>query len=124
LLAWVLIFGRKPNHFTISTHLLKPTFNSISEFLELFLLKLPLPLNENGLIHGGALQGIAQCSTRAEMTSIKLSDGTIELPNQFVEFVWRYPKNFVLRPTLWSDYYTDFLPQQANQVIKSVYLAG
>lgn len=122
LIAWVLVFGRRPNHFTISTHLLS-LFDNIADFHDFIENDLHLPLNlEGGKIKGGPASGIAQGSTKGIRQTIQLSDGVAELPNGFVEFVWRFPRETSCsNPKNWGDYFTDFIPQHANKVIESLY---
>jgi hypothetical protein len=121
LLAWVLVFGRRPNHFTLSTHLLRH-FESLDDFHQFIERDVNLILNqEGGAIKGGKEIGIAQGSTQGILQKIQLKDGEITIPTGFVEFVWRYPiKN---NPLKWSDYFTGFIPQHADRVIESLYQA-
>lgn len=119
LLAWVLVFGRRPNHFTLSIHLL-PTFKSLAEFHQFVEHELQLTLNQDGgVIKGNETSGIAQGSTAGIREKITLVDGIIELPTSFVEFVWRFP--VCEQPTRWNDYFTGFVAQHANRVIESLY---
>ncbi len=122
LLAWVLVHGRKPNHFTLSIHLLD-SFSNLSEFNQFIESELKLPLNhEGGIIKGGLDAGIAQSSTIGNMETIQLADGTIQLPGRFIEFVWRYPRNTCEKPILWNDFFTGFVAQHADNVIESLYV--
>jgi hypothetical protein len=124
LLAWVLVFGRKPNHFTLSVHLLDG-FDSLTAFHEFIERDLKLPLNhDGGVIKGGKASGIEQGSTEGMLQTVKLADGNIELPTGFVEFVWRYPhRESASNPiALWDDFFTGFVAQHANRVIQSLYL--
>lgn len=122
LLAWVLIFGRRPNHFTLSIHLLDhfPDLNTFNQFVEE---EVKLSLNqEGGALKGGVSAGIAQSSTVGMSQSIQLADGNITIPLGFIEFVWRYPNRENLHdPQLWGDYFTGFIAQHANRVIESLY---
>lgn len=121
LLAWVLVFGRKPNHFTYSIHLM-PEFNNLIEFHHFVENVVGLPLNQDGgVIKGGRAQGIEQGSTAGTPEQIQLADGTAELPLGFVEFVWRYSEK--AQPLLWNDYFTGFVANHANRVIQSLYTA-
>jgi hypothetical protein len=122
LLAWVLVFGRMPNHFTLSIHLL-PEFKQLSEFHQLIHDDMNIPLNlEGGIIKGSKHSGIEQSSTAGIPQAVALSDGTIELPTGFIEFVWRYPNTTCsTTPVLWSDYFTGFVATHANHVIESLY---
>jgi hypothetical protein len=120
LLAWVLVFGRRPNHFTLSIHLLKqfPDLQSFHRFIED---DVKLALNqEGGAIKGSKEKGLAQGSTAGIIQKVQLADGQIEIPLGFVEFVWRYPVRQE-NPAKWSDYFTDFIGTQANRVIESLY---
>lgn len=125
LLAWVLIFGRRPNHFTLSVHLLNH-FTNLAEFNHFIATQIQLPLNsDGGTIKGGPTQGLAQSSTQGTLCTVNLADGSIELPSDFVEFIWRYPHTPTLSPPLlWGDYFTGFVAQFANRVIESLYVDG
>lgn len=120
LLAWTLVFGRIPNHFTIAVHLLKNQFSHLAAFNESISHHLKLPLNyQGGIIKGSSRLGIEQSSTLGLPIQVPLANGTITLPSRFVEFVWRYPLK--TKPSHWDDYYTGFIPQNANHVIESLY---
>lgn len=120
LLAWVLVFGRKPNHFTVSVHLL-PGFTDLAEFNRFIEQDMRLPLNpDGGFIKGKKESGIAQSSTKGVLRKIKLADGEVELPTDFTEFVWRYPVSSST-PVKWDDYFTGFVAQHADYVIESLY---
>lgn len=123
LLAWVLIFGRQPNHFTISAHLL-PIFSDIHQFNHFIEYEAGLTLNrENGVIKGNTAAGIEQCATTNKIQTIQLADGEINLPLGFIEYVWRHPRHATCtKPTLWSDYFTGFIAQQANKVVEALYV--
>jgi hypothetical protein len=123
LLAWVLVFGRIPNHFTLSVHLLRH-FADLPDFHRFIEGELELVLNsEGGIIKGGEAKGIAQSSTLAPETRVNLRDGDITLPTAFVEFVWRYPKTAQDQtPLYWKDYFTGFIAQHADHVIESLYI--
>jgi hypothetical protein len=123
LLAWVLIFGHKPNHFTLSVHLLSE-FPDLSAFHRFIEEDLQLPLNnEGGIIKGRKESGIAQGSTVGNPQNVSLSDGDVELPLGFVEFVWRYPQpHLASKPIWWKDYFTGFVANHANRVIESLYI--
>lgn len=123
LLAWVLVFGRRPNHFTLSIHLME-VFGGLAEFHQFIQNEVSLQLNqEGGTVKGGKASGIAQGSTAGLARSIRLADGEITLPVGFVEFVWRYPeKACVAAPILWGDYFTGFVAPHADRVIESLYI--
>lgn len=120
LLAWVLLFGRKPNHFTFSIHLLDQ-FATLAEFNQFLNQHTRLTLNQDGgLIKGGPHTGIAQSSTVGTQAEVTLEDGAINIPHEFVEFVWRYPTS-AHKPIYWNDYYTGFIAKHADHVIESLY---
>lgn len=123
LLAWVLVFGRLPNHFTVAVHHL-PAFDDIDAFNHFVESELKLELNyDGGKIKGGKSDGIAQGSTTGQIETIQLSDGVVQLPMGFVEFVFRYARDpAVEKPHLWCDYYNGFISQYANHVIQSLYV--
>lgn len=121
LLAWVLVFGRKPNHFTISVHLI-PEIKNLQNFLQFVTDECGLALNaDGGVIKGGANTGIAQASTNGATQQIQLADGVVDIPTGFVEFVWRYPLSTDTTPLLWKDFFSGFVAQHADHVIKSLY---
>lgn len=122
LLAWVLIYGRQPNHYTLSVHLLNQ-FKDLLSFHQFITEELKLELNsQGGVIKGGKHIGIAQGSTIGLLQPVALSDGVVELPTGFVEFVWRYPINTSLTsPTLWQDFFTGFVAENANNVVESLF---
>lgn len=118
LLAWVLIFGRQPNHFGISVHLVEK-FSSLVEFNH-WIKTHAIELNQQqGEIKGTKEKGIAQSATVGQRIKLQLEDGIIALPGPFIEFVWRFSEKS--HPEYWSDYFTGFIGNQANYVIESVY---
>lgn len=121
LLAWVLIFGRQPNHFTLSVHLMNH-FSNLTTFNDFIRNEVGLSLNqEGGEIKGSESVGIAQSSTIDTPQTISLEDGNITLPGNFIEFVWRYPRNKTIqKPIQWKDFFTGFIGQQATRVIESL----
>lgn len=122
LLAWVLVFGRRPNHFTFSIHPLD-AFTDFQDFLHFIEGDLKLPLNnEGGKIKGSEKSGIAQSSTQGFAKRFTLADGEITIPTDFVEFVWRYPRSKALtNSNKWNDYFTGFIAAHADHVIESLY---
>lgn len=119
LIAWVLVFGRRPNHFTLSIHLL-PAFENLSRFHDFIEHEVGLHLNhDGGTIKGGSHTGIEQGSTAGTPETIILADGEVELPLGFMEFVWRFQNKS--QPALWDDYFTGFVANHANRVIQSLY---
>lgn len=120
LIAWVLVFGRRPNHFTYSIHLLS-AFQNLADFHYFVEHEAGLPLNhDGGIIKGGKHTRIEQGSTAGTPETIQLADGTVELPMGFVEFVWRFAEKE--NPHFWEDYFTGFVANHANRVIQSLYV--
>lgn len=120
LLAWVLVFGHIPNHFTISTHLM-PSFASFSQFVNFVEHEVKIPLNQQeGKIKGNSSAGIQQASSVGAIENIELADGKVFAPGRFIEFVWRY-SCIRSQPLLWNDYFTGFISSHANRVIESLY---
>jgi hypothetical protein len=107
LLAWVLLHGRKINHFGLAIHHLKE-FPDLTAFNDFIVNDLAIPLNQQGgVIKGNREKGIMQSSTESENDQ------------PFIEFVWRFsPKT---SPVYWKDYFTGFIGDQANYVIESIY---
>jgi hypothetical protein len=122
LLAWVLVMGRQINHFGWAIHLSKK-FTDLTTFNHFVSNKLNIPLNkEGGLIKGGRKQGIEQSATAAITKSIHLADGTVDLSDRFIEFVWRYPVcSSNATPVLWKDYFNGFVASNADRVVESLY---
>lgn len=123
LLAWVLVYGRRPNHFTLSIHLMEH-FTDLDDFNHFIENDVKLTLNqEGGKIKGGTHTGIAQASTTGIKQTVLLADGEVEIPTDFVEFVWRYPVvESLSQPPKWQDYFTGFIAQHANKVIESLWM--
>jgi len=121
LLSWVLVFGRRPNHFTLSIHLLNH-FSNLNEFHTFIQTHAQLSLNQEGdQIKGNRQAGIEQGSTNGALETVLLADGAIQIPTSFVEFVWRYPHTKSQdEATLWGDYFTGFVSDHANKVIESL----
>ncbi len=121
LIAWVLAFGRVIDHFEVSVYLIDK-FKSLAEFNENIIQENIVKLNSvPAIIKGGEHCGIAQSSTHGLPVKIKLHDAEVSTHNSFLEFVWRYSK--VKVPKLAGDFYLDFIPQNANYVIESLYSA-
>lgn len=121
LLAWVLVMGRQVNHFAWAIHL-SPCFSQLTLFNQLLSATLNIPLNQKGgLIKGNANIGIEQSATKPVIKSIQLADGMINLPDRFIEFVWRHPKK-AGETRRWHDYFTGFVADNADRVVESLYL--
>ncbi len=121
LLAWVLIFGRRPNHFTFSVHLLN-AFPDLAAFNAFIKHTVGLPLNQDGgEIKGDARAMIAQSSTLGAPMTVSLAGGNISVADTFMEFVWRFAYDSDHQPVRWTDYFNGFIPQHADHVIESLY---
>lgn len=121
LLAWVLVMGRQVNHFAWGIHLSK-SFSRLNLFNQFLSATLNISLNKKGgLIKGNINKGIEQSATQPALKSIKLHDGIIDLPDRFIEFVWRYPKKMG-ENRRWHDYFTGFVADNADRVVESLYL--
>jgi hypothetical protein len=119
LLAWILLFGRRINHFGVGvcpeSHSSLENFNShVQNNYNAVMNK------EGGLIKGGAKCGIEQSSTMGKVIEIKLEDGVVKTNDSFLEFVWRYPVK--PSPKAMKDYYMDFIPVNADRVIESLFV--
>ncbi len=123
LLAWVLVMGRQVNHFGWAIHL-SEKFAALPAFNQFVSESLGISLNKKGgIIKGHAEKGIVQSSTAAINRVITLADGTIDLSDRFIEFVWRYPTSpSSKKPRLWKDYFSGFVANHADRVVESLYL--
>lgn len=121
LLAWALVFGRIPNHFTVAVHLLNK-FQNLNEFNDFITNEFKLRLNDQGgIIKGQAEQGLLQSASMGETITLPLTDGNITITSPFIEFIWRFPKSVTKKPTVWNDYFTGFIAGNANRIIESLY---
>ncbi len=119
LLAWVLLFGRKVNHFGIGVHAMG-NYKTFSEFNKDIQDNYQIKLNDiDGIIKGSPSCGIEQSSTIGALTSIRFNDKVIQINDSFLEFAWRHA--IVPNPKKMGDYYLDFLPDNADKVIESLY---
>lgn len=119
LLAWVLVFGRTINHYGISVYATGEHLN-LQHFINSMVQGRRVKLNKiGGLIKGSPVLGIEQAATQGADVHLALQDGALQLPGPFIEFVWRYPVQE--NPMLWKDYYTDFIPANAGDIIESIY---
>lgn len=121
LIAWVLLMGRKINHFGIQISAMHD-YTDLTSFLEYFKNSNFAKVNNlNGEIKGSNREGIAQASSLGERIEAPLRDGKMPVNNSFIEFVWRYPKNKNQTPMINSQQYLDFFAGNANYVIESLY---
>ncbi len=119
LLAWVLLHGRKVNHFGISIHL-NNRYTSLESFNKDIIGSKFVKLNNfAGEVKGNREGGIEQSSTLGREELTPTADGEVLANNSFIEFVWRFPLND--NPLYWGDYYNGFIPKNANNVIESIY---
>jgi hypothetical protein len=119
LIAWVLLNGRKVNHFGVSIHL-KPDYKSLREFNQRISHSNFAKLNNfAGEIKGSKDCGIEQSSTLGHEIEVECADDKIKVCDCFMEFVWRFPVKE--KPQVWEDYFTGFIPKNADNVIKSIY---
>jgi hypothetical protein len=124
LLAWVLVMGHQVNHFAWAVHL-SENFRDLATFNKFVHGNLRIPLNnKGGIIKACIERGIEQSATAPLTKSIALADGIIDLPNRFIEFVWRHS---LLadneKPVLWKDYFNGFVAHNADTVVESLYSA-
>jgi len=118
LTAWVLLFGRKINHFGFSVYQ-NNKFDNLKNFSAYISSKLSLPLNENGgLIKGSPKCGIEQSSTIGEKVYVTIENTIFEANNSFIELIWRH--SIKANPLNYSDYFTGFIAQNANKVVESL----
>ncbi len=118
LLSWVLLLGRRVNHFGIEVESLNthPNLQTFTHWIQ----SLGISLNQKkGLIQGDATQYLAQSSTQGEEIFIQLENKAFKLHGPFLEFVWRAP--LVASPQHWKDYFRGLIGKQADQVIEAVY---
>lgn len=119
LLAWVLAFGRMINHYGISLHN-KSTYPNFRNFIADITKTKHVKLNHvGGIIKGSPKIMIEQAATQGVDVCVPFKDGTLQLPGAFIEFVWRHPLK--ANPILWKDYYTGFIPANADNIIESLY---
>ena len=118
LIAWVLAWGRTVNHYGISLHAPSSNFESFEEFMVDAQKERTKFNDDDGIVKGSKELGIEQAATMISMKELQLADGVISISEPFTEFIWRYSKK--KSPRLWGDFYNDFIPQNANQIIKSV----
>lgn len=120
LMSWVLLFGRKINHFGIGIYTL-PEYQDLNAFNEFLKQNLQLSMNKNnGEIKGSKDVGIEQSSILGEEILIEQEETSFDVQNPFLEFVWRFPRTSTIPETL-EDYYPDFLAANATNVIESLY---
>lgn len=123
LLAWVLVMGRQVNHFGWAIHL-SDKFKDLKQFNQFVSKTLGISLHKKGgIIKGQPALGIEQSSTIATTKSILLADGSVDLSDRFIEFVWRHPVDATqAKPRLWKDYFSGFIAGNADNVVESLYL--
>lgn len=119
LIAWVLALGRKVNHFGVNISLLGE-FQSLAEFNRKIASENGFLLNnQNGEIKGNKAVMLQQSSSIGQEITVQLKDGEIKLHDSFLEFVWRFSNKS--SPKLFGDYYMNFIPEHADNIIESLY---
>lgn len=119
LVAWVLALGRKVNHFGLNINLLNQ-YSSLAEFTRKLKLDHGLSINnQNGEIKGSKAVMLEQASNIGQEITLPIQDGEIKLQDSFLEFVWRYSNK--QQPSKFGDYYMDFIPHHADNIIESLY---
>ncbi len=119
LAAWVLLFGRKVNHFGIGMYM-HPNFHNLNSFNQHLIDELNIKMNEaGGLIKGSQDLGIEQSSTLGVEEIGKCHDNQkCQSKSKFIEFVWRHSQDTA--PSTLSQYFTGFLAGNATYVIESI----
>jgi len=119
LIAWVLLMGRKINHFGVQINGYD-NFRDLSCFLKYIKESNLSKINKiHGEIKGSVVDGIAQASSLGEEITASAANGDVITNNSFMEFVWRYPKSSS-PPKLNIDQHTEFVAKNANYVIESL----
>lgn len=117
LIAWVLVFGRKINHFALGVHC-AAKFSSLHNFNRTMSRYYAINDNE-GEIKGKKESGIEQAASMGASREIQLEGGSVILNDVFLEFVWRH--SIKAEPQLWPDYFTGFIGKNATHIIESLY---
>lgn len=118
LIAWVLLFGRKVNHFGFGIYT-TGEYDSIYSFTRKLRDELGLPINiESGMIKGSQSTGIEQSSTMGDVIYEQIGGQTIQTHDSFMEFVWRHPLS--AKPKFMRDYHNGFVAENANNIIESL----
>jgi hypothetical protein len=122
LMAWVLLFGRVVNHFGVCIYT-TGEYDSLADFNDKARRLYNIGLNNvEGEIKGSKKIGLEQSSSVGSVTYFDLDGGTVEVNDAFLEFVWRHPvKDCNTTPKIFDDFYQDFLPSNANNIVESVY---
>ena len=109
--AWLLAFGWRANHFTVSVNHLQH-YTDIDELVAA-LQGAGFPMNESGgLIKGSAEQGLRQASTLAPMITVDMEETVQSLPACYVEFAQRYPLDT-------GELYQGFIAASADKIFES-----
>ena len=109
--AWLLAFGWRANHFTVSVNHLAH-FPHIDDLVaELQTAGFAMNLS-GGLIKGSVEQGLRQASTLAPRVTVQMDDGDHELPACYVEFAERYPLDT-------GALYQGFIAASADKIFES-----
>ena len=120
LLAWVLLFGKRINHFGLGIYTLDK-YQNLGEFVDYLSRKnIPLNYSDAKFIQGNKDCGIEQCSTIGNETIVNLYNGFTTAKSSFIEFVWRHA--LVKSPNKLRDYFCGFVANNADYVIESIYV--
>lgn len=112
--AWVLAYGNRVNHFTISVNALA-NISNIQALNDLFL-ENEIPMNTaGGLIKGSPAACLMQSSTVANQMEVEFLDGTHSIPYSYMEFAERF-----VEPQY---YFQGFIPKNADMIFESTYAA-
>ncbi len=118
LLAWTLVFGRRPNHFAMAIHLLE-NFDSLEVFKIYIKEKVNICLNKTEGDKEGETE--QRTSLNSNVAPIHLADGDIPIMGPFMEFIWRYPQKNHKDPQKWGYYFTGFVTKTANLLLGLIY---
>tara|TARA_A100001011_G_C14189531_1_gene790652 strand:- start:141 stop:893 length:753 start_codon:yes stop_codon:yes gene_type:complete len=80
-LAWTLIFQNKLNHIGIEVDNIEDVLNKVQKILPLNNPESPIQVSEDG--------DLLQFSTKSKLYPHKFTEGTFEVPRNFIEFVQR-----------------------------------
>jgi hypothetical protein len=115
--AWTLVFGYRPNHFTVNVNASGMTLTEMNSVL---ITDLKLLMNEfGGMIKGSPEVYLEQSSTMAEQVPVMFQERLIELPFGFVEFAYRYALPNKKNDLIYTSYYNGFRASNADRIFES-----
>lgn len=123
--AWTLAFGSRPNHFTVSVHLMS-SFASLEDFNSYVISALNIPMNTSGggLIKGTKAVRLEQSATLAAEATVAFQDKAARLPYAFIEFAFRHPREGRAHDGAWDSYYQGFEVKNADKIFESTDVRG